>query len=74
VWLLVYAIVKTHLGTNLMVGRRISRILVPLVWINLTFVVHLSDCYGEIVCNAVQKVQSKQTELRYETLIIFLGT
>jgi len=74
VWLLVFAIVKTHLGTNVVVGRRIFRISVPLVWIHLTFVVHMSYCYGDIVCNAVQKVQAKQTELRYETLVIFLRT
>jgi len=69
-----YTIVKTLLGTNVMVGKRISRISVPLVWIHLTFLVHLSYCYGDIVCNAIKKVQAKQTELRCGTLIIFLRT
>ena len=52
--------------------KKVSRISIPPVWIHLTFVVHLSYCYGDIVCNAIQKVQAKQTELGCGTLIIFL--
>jgi hypothetical protein len=49
VWLLAYTIVKTHLETNVNVGRRVSRISVPLLWIHLTFVMLISYCYGDIV-------------------------
>lgn len=64
---------KAHLETNVNVGRRISRMSVPLVLTHLTFVVHLKYLHGDIVCKAIQRAQViKQSELGCGSLIILL--